>query len=124
MLDATVYVFNAESDERECLGEYAGREEDVVQYVTGDGSVRYAPSDCVSLRRISGNRALRMDNGATVSDWLGTAAVAAGVARMYLHDVRNGVSGAHRLILARESLVQATAEVDAILRRLAQSDAQ
>lgn len=64
-------------------------------------------------------RSLRMDNGATVSDWLGTAATAASLASMYLHDVRNGVAGAHKLIEARAQLVQALYETDEVLSRIA-----
>lgn len=63
-------------------------------------------------------RDFTMDNGATVSDWLGTAATAAKVAGMYLEDVRNCVAGLDKLLEARAQAVQAVEEIDAILVRL------
>ncbi len=63
-------------------------------------------------------RTHQMPNGATISDWLGTAAAAARVAAMYLDDVRLGVAGTGKLNEAREQLEQAIAEVDAIKAEL------
>ncbi len=67
---------------------------------------------------MSDKRSLKMENGASVADWLGTAATAAKVAGMYLDDVRNGVAGAGKLIEARAQAMQTVAECDAIIARL------
>ena len=63
-------------------------------------------------------RAWRMDNGATVADWLGTSAVAARVGAMYLEDVRSGVAGSGKLLEARAQLAQALEECDAVIARI------
>jgi hypothetical protein len=62
-----------------------------------------------------------MANGATVADWLGTAATAASVASMYLHDVRNGIAGAGKLLEARELLSQALYEADELISFIAEA---
>ncbi len=64
-------------------------------------------------------RTHKMPNGATVSDWLGTAATAAKVAGMYLDDVRLGVAGSGKLNDAAEQLEQAAEELRAIKAELA-----
>jgi hypothetical protein len=63
-------------------------------------------------------RAMRMDNGASVADWLATAACAARVAAMYLEDVRAGVAGSGKLVEARAQLAEALEECDAVLARV------
>ena len=69
------------------------------------------------------NRDLLMPNGASVGDWLGTSAVAAGLAQMYATDVRSGISGAGRLLMARDYARQAADELDEIIARLEQENA-
>jgi hypothetical protein len=56
---------------------------------------------------------LKLHNGASVSDWLGTAATAARVAAAFCEDVRAGRTSTVRLDLARaeEELIQALDEV-------------
>ncbi len=64
-------------------------------------------------------RTHKMPNGATVSDWLGTAATAARVAGMYLDDVRLGVAGAGKMLDAQDQLRQAIEGIQAIQAELA-----
>ena len=72
---------------------------------------------------MSDNRALKMSNGASVSDWLGTAATAAQSAAMRIHGVRDGIGGVYDLNLALDYLRQSISECEDIIGRLAESDA-
>ena len=78
---------------------------------------------------MSDNRALKMSNGASVSDWLGTAATAAKVAAMRLEDVPNAdanLDGANlrwSVNVAIANLRQSISECENIIDRLAESDA-
>jgi hypothetical protein len=59
-----------------------------------------------------------MPNGATVSDWLGTAMTAAGCAGLILSDVREGLvrgDAYTELREAKENAEQCAAEIQAVL---------
>ena len=69
------------------------------------------------------NRNLVMPNGATISDWLGTAATAAQLAAMRLNGVRDGIGGVYDMNIAIDYLRQSISECEDIIGRLSQDDA-
>ena len=69
------------------------------------------------------NRNLVMPNGATVSDWLGTAATSAQSAAMRPNGVRDGIGGVYDLNLALGYLRQSISECEDIIGRLSEDDA-
>ena len=69
------------------------------------------------------NRNLVMPNGATISDWLGTAATAAQSAAMRIHGVRDGIGGVYDINLALDYLRQSISDCEDIIGRLWQDDA-
>ena len=64
------------------------------------------------------NRNLVMPNGATISDWLGTAATAAQLAAMRLNGVRDGIGGVYDMNIAIDYLRQSISECEDIIGRL------